>query len=91
MSATPKQIELAEKLAKEQNTVIPDGTLDDFEATSEFISGLIEKAKSMPRPPSERQLSFARSLADEKNLELPGGAEEDWKICSAFIDEVKGS
>ncbi|TQR56274.1 type IA DNA topoisomerase [Campylobacter troglodytis] len=68
--ASQKQIELVEKLCKEQGKEVPTEIFNDFAKTKAFIDELI-KASQTNKAPSEKQISFAENLAQKNNVELP--------------------
>jgi DNA topoisomerase-1 len=80
---SPKQIEYAERIAKEQNISLPAGYKTDGKICSEFI----EKNKSVPKA-SEKQIELAEKLAKEQGLSLPDGYKDNIEICSKFIDKA---
>lgn len=82
--ATPKQIELVEKLAKEQNKEIPNDLFSDFTKTKAFIDELI-KISNANKAPSDKQISFAENLAQKHNAQLPQDYKTNLKACSDFI------
>lgn len=84
--ASEKQIELAEKLAKEQGLSLPEGYKENIEICSKFI----DKAfKTQPAyKPSDKQISFAEKLSDEKGLKLPKDYKDNAKVCREFIDKA---
>lgn len=82
--ATPKQIELVEKLAKEQNKEIPNDLFSDFAKTKAFIDELI-KISNASKAPSDKQISFAENLAQKHNAQLPQDYKTNLKACSDFI------
>lgn len=82
--ATPKQIELVEKLAKEQNKEIPNDLFSDFTKTKAFIDELI-KISNASKAPSDKQISFAENLAQKHNAQLPQDYKTNLKACSDFI------
>ena len=82
--ATPKQIELVEKLAKEQNKEIPNDLFSDFAKTKAFIDELI-KISNTNKAPSDKQISFAENLAQKHNAQLPQDYKTNLKACSDFI------
>lgn len=82
--ATPKQIELVERLAKEQNKEIPNDLFSDFAKTKAFIDELI-KISNKNKAPSDKQISFAENLAQKHNAQLPQDYKTNLKACSDFI------
>ena len=82
--ATPKQIELVERLAKEQNKEIPNDLFSDFAKTKAFIDELI-KISNASKAPSDKQISFAENLAQKHNAQLPQDYKTNLKACSDFI------
>lgn len=82
--ATPKQIELVERLAKEQNKEIPNDLFSDFTKTKAFIDELI-KISNANKAPSDKQISFAENLAQKHNAQLPQDYKTNLKACSDFI------
>mgnify|MGYP004463743939 FL=1 len=82
--ATPKQIELVERLAKEQNKEIPNDLFSDFTKTKAFIDELI-KISNASKAPSDKQISFAENLAQKHNAQLPQDYKTNLKACSDFI------
>lgn len=82
--ATPKQIELVERLAKEQNKEIPNDLFSDFAKTKAFIDELI-KISNTNKAPSDKQISFAENLAQKHNAQLPQDYKTNLKACSDFI------
>lgn len=82
--ATPKQIELVEKLAKEQNKEIPNDLFSDFAKTKAFIDELI-KISNANKAPSDKQINFAENLAQKHNAQLPQDYKTNLKACSDFI------
>lgn len=82
--ATPKQIELVEKLAKEQNKEIPNDLFSDFAKTKAFINELI-KISNAKKAPSDKQINFAENLAQKHNAQLPQDYKTNLKACSDFI------
>lgn len=82
--ATPKQIELVEKLAKEQNKEIPNDLFSDFAKTKAFIDELI-KISNASKAPSDKQINFAENLAQKHNAQLPQDYKTNLKACSDFI------
>lgn len=82
--ATPKQIELVERLAKEQNKEIPNDLFSDFAKTKAFIDELI-KISNANKAPSDKQISFAENLAQKHNAQLPQDYKTNLKACSDFI------
>lgn len=82
--ATPKQIELVKKLAKEQNKEIPNDLFSDFAKTKAFIDELI-KISNASKAPSDKQISFAENLAQKHNAQLPQDYKTNLKACSDFI------
>jgi DNA topoisomerase-1 len=80
---SPKQIEYAERIAKEQGIALPDGYKTDGKICSEFI----EKNKTVPKA-SDKQIELAEKLAKEQGLSLPNGYKENIEICSNFIDKA---
>lgn len=82
--ATPKQIELVEKLAKEQNKEIPNDLFSDFAKTKAFIDELI-KISNANKAPSDKQINFAENLAQKHNAQLPQDYKINLKACSDFI------
>ena len=81
-----KQIELAEKLAKEQGLSLPDGYKENIEICSNFI----DKAfKTQPAyKPSKKQIALAEKLSEEKGLKLPKDYQENVKVCREFIEKA---
>ena len=82
--ATPKQIELVERLVKEQNKEIPNDLFSDFTKTKAFIDELI-KISNASKAPSDKQISFAENLAQKHNAQLPQDYKTNLKACSDFI------
>ena len=82
--ATPKQIELVERLTKEQNKEIPNDLFSDFTKTKAFIDELI-KISNASKAPSDKQISFAENLAQKHNAQLPQDYKTNLKACSDFI------
>lgn len=82
--ATPKQIELVERLAKEQNKEIPNDLFSDFAKTKAFIDELI-KISNASKAPSDKQINFAENLAQKHNAQLPQDYKTNLKACSDFI------
>ena len=82
--ATPKQIELVERLAKEQNKEIPNDLFSDFAKTKAFIDELI-KISNANKAPSDKQIGFAENLAQKHNAQLPQDYKTNLKACSDFI------
>lgn len=82
--ATPKQIELVERLAKEQNKEIPNDLFSDFAKTKAFIDELI-KISNANKAPSDKQINFAENLAQKHNAQLPQDYKTNLKACSDFI------
>ena len=80
---SPKQIEYAERVAKESGVALPEGYKTDGKICSEFI----EKNKAVPKA-SEKQIELAEKLAKEQGLSLPEGYKENIEICSKFIDKA---
>jgi len=78
-----KQIEYAEKIAKENNIPLPANYKTDGQVCSEFI----EKNKTVPKA-SDKQIELAEKLAKEQNLTLPAGYKDNIEICSNFIDKA---
>lgn len=83
---TEKQIELAKKIAKENNIPLPSEVLESMKACSDFI----DKNKK-ENPPTEKQLDFAKKIAEAKGITLPKEAETSFKVCSDFINKHKSS
>lgn len=82
---TEKQIEFAEKLAKNHNLELPQGYKEDYLKCSNFIETALKNA---PRKPTEKQIEFAKKLSNEKNIPLPVNYQEDYKVCEAFISKI---
>ena len=80
---SPKQIEFAERVAKERGVALPEGYKTNGRICSEFI----ENNKSVPKA-SEKQIELAEKLAKEQGLSLPEGYKENIEICSKFIDKA---
>lgn len=80
-----KQIDLLEKLSKQQNKEIPQEAYKDIKVYNKIITELLKNAPA--KPPSEKQIALAEKLAKEKNLELPKNYKENMKICSDFLDK----
>ena len=80
---SPKQIEYAERIAKEQGVALPEGYKTDGKVCSEFI----EKNKTVPKA-SGKQIELAEKLAKEQGLSLPEGYKGNIEICSNFIDKA---
>lgn len=83
---TEKQIELAKKIAKENNILLPSEVLESMKACSDFI----DKNKK-ENPPTEKQLEFAKKIAQAKGISLPKEAETSFKACSDFINKHKSN
>lgn len=83
-----KQLEFAQRLAKEGGLQIPPEAMGSAKEMSAWIDKAMKKQP--PRKPSEKQLAFARKLAEENDVDLPADAEADMKKCSAFIDKMMG-
>jgi DNA topoisomerase-1 len=80
---SPKQIEYAERVAKERGVALPECYKTNGRICSEFI----ENNKSVPKA-SEKQIELAEKLAKEQCLSLPEGYKENIEICSKFIDKA---
>lgn len=80
-----KQIQLLEKLSKEQNKEIPKEAYENLSFYNNLIKVLLANAPK--KPPSEKQIALAEKQAKENNLELPKGYKEDYKVCTDFIDK----
>ncbi|GAB0173901.1 DNA topoisomerase I TopA [Helicobacter trogontum] len=83
---TPKQIELATKIAKENNIELPSEVLESMKICSDFI----DKHKQ-ENSPTEKQLDYAKKIAENKGIALPKEVEISFKACSEFINKHKSS
>lgn len=83
---TPKQIELATKIAKENNIELPSEVLESMKICSDFID-----QHKQENSPTEKQLDYAKKIAENKGIALPKEVEISFKACSEFINKHKSS
>ncbi|TLD84680.1 type IA DNA topoisomerase [Helicobacter trogontum] len=83
---TPKQIELATKIAKENNIELPSEVLESMKICSDFID-----QHKQENSPTEKQLDYAKKIAENKGIALPKEVEISFKACSEFINKHKSN
>ncbi|EAK0768207.1 type IA DNA topoisomerase [Campylobacter lari] len=83
LKPSDKQIQYAEKLAKDNNLTLPENYKENMKICSEFITNALKNTK--PQPASDKQIQYAEKLAKDNNLTLPENYKENMKICSEFI------
>ncbi|EFO9318205.1 type IA DNA topoisomerase [Campylobacter lari] len=84
LKPTQKQIQYAEKLAKENDLSLPENYKENMKICAEFISSALSNAK--PQPATQKQIQYAEKLAKELNMNLPENYKNDMKICSHYIN-----
>ncbi len=89
--ATPKQIEMAKKLASERNIAWDSSLEQSMSKISTFIDAQMAqrpKQGNLPdKPATPKQIAMAQSLAQRLGVDYPESYQQSMQKTSAFIDK----
>lgn len=82
---TEKMIAFAQKLAQQNQVLLPDGYDTDSKVCRDFLDTYAGKSNGAPRAPTDKMINAAKAIATKNNLTIEPKVLESFDECRQFL------